>query len=181
MICSILCSRHEKVITETLVSRGMTPSEGAGVTFVEKGLPVPRRGISILYDPDDLNALVEFLDAFTDSSGKSRLDVLPVKSEDSYEIVRTEHVHFFTAEGNNVYCHTETGKYEIKRKLYEIERELAPRGFIRVNKSTIVNIMKVSEIAPWFGGRLLLMFKDREKDIEVSRNYVASFKNFLGL
>ncbi len=181
MICSLLCTRNEKIIAGTLISRGITISENADLAIVEKGLPVPEKGISILFDPNDLNALIEFLDTFLDSFQGRKFDVIPVKSEESYELIKAEYVYFFTAEGNNVCCHTETGRFTVKKKLYELEQELAHCGFVRVSKSSVVNIMKVNEIAPWFGGRLLLLFNKKKEEIEVSRSYVRSFKKFLGL
>jgi len=58
---------------------------------------------------------------------------------------------------------------------------ISRNNFIRVNKSYIVNILMVKEIIPWFGGRLLLKFSGSEEKIEVSRNYVKDFKQFLGM
>jgi DNA-binding LytR/AlgR family response regulator len=39
----------------------------------------------------------------------------------------------------------------------------------------------VSEIVPWFGGRLLLKFKGLVAEIEASRKHVPSFKSFIGM
>ena len=71
-------------------------------------------------------------------------------------------------------------KYRIKDKLYQLEEELAAEGFIRINKSEIVNILHIREIVPWFNGRLLLKL-DNKREVEVSRSYAGNFKDFLGL
>ena len=69
----------------------------------------------------------------------------------------------------------------MKEKLYELEGKLPRSQFIRVSKSYIVNIGNVKEIIPWFGGRLILRFTSGNKEVEVSRSQVKSFKEFLGM
>ena len=46
---------------------------------------------------------------------------------------------FFETEGNNIYAHTIDELFAIKYKLYELEK-LLPYNFVRISKSTIVNI-----------------------------------------
>lgn len=69
----------------------------------------------------------------------------------------------------------------MKQKLFEMEKIISRKNFIRVDKSYIVNILAIKEIIPWFGGRLLLRFNGSEERIEVSRNCVQDFKQFLGM
>ena len=80
-----------------------------------------------------------------------------------------------------MYAYTEQKAYEMKQKLFEMEKLLAYRNFIRVNKSNIVNIMKIKELIPWFGGKILLRLYNTEERIEVSRNYIKDFKQFLDM
>jgi len=103
------------------------------------------------------------------------------KKDNAFEVLKPDTICFFISDGNYVYGQTENRKYEINKKLYELENNLAQKGFVRVNKSHIVNILKVKEIAPWFGGRLLLTFKGITDEIQVSRHYINHFKEFLGL
>ena len=52
--------------------------------------------------------------------------------------------------------------------------------FVRVNKSMIVNMLKVDKIVPWIGSRFVLDLKSGDK-IEVTRTYFADFKRRLGI
>jgi DNA-binding LytR/AlgR family response regulator len=90
-------------------------------------------------------------------------------------------VHYFVANGNYVYGQTHQGSIEINRKLFEIERDFRGSYFFRIHKSYVINIRWVREIIPWFGGRLLIRIKETDEEIEVSRNYVKAFKEFLGM
>lgn len=183
MIVNLCCSNNEKTLIEMLKIRGITVDNEASICLVERGNNIPENGIIIIFDPTKLDELVEFLNEIKSTTNHKikESSVLAAKNEDIYELVPIDNIYYFIAEGNFVYCESEKSKVEVKKKLYELEEELAHKGFIRVNKSYIVNILKIKEIIPWFSGRLLLRFKSQKEDVTVSRNYVKSFKNFLGI
>jgi DNA-binding LytR/AlgR family response regulator len=178
-IC-LRCNNNRKAFEEILESRNFIPDDNAPVSFVERGLPVPETGIVLVFDPDNLNEFIEFLDRFPKTSTGSVKHIVGKKG-DSFEIILTELIIYIMADGNTTWCFTEDYKYEIKQKLYELEDALAGRGFIRINKSYIINITWVEEIVPWFAGRLLLKFREIDEKIEVSRSYVRKFKEYIGM
>ena len=74
---------------------------------------------------------------------------------------------------------TETGRYEIKEKLYELSAALNNKGFIQINKSTVVNINFVRSIAAEFSGNYTARLKDSEETLTISRKYFQAFKEFV--
>ncbi len=78
------------------------------------------------------------------------------------------------------FLYTAGGVYETRLRLYELEDQLAPRDFIRVSKSAIVNFDKVKSLRPDFGGRLLLTMSNGEA-VVANRQYVPAIKKKLGL
>lgn len=70
--------------------------------------------------------------------------------------------------------------YQIKNKLYELEERLLEFGFIRINKSVIINIRTIDEFMPWFSGKLLLKMKDGS-ELEVTKSYAQEFKKYIGM
>ena len=70
--------------------------------------------------------------------------------------------------------------YETRLRLYELEEQLAPRDFVRVSKSAIVNFAQVRSLRPDFGGRLRLTMRGGEA-LYVSRQYAPAFRKRLGL
>jgi DNA-binding LytR/AlgR family response regulator len=102
-------------------------------------------------------------------------------SDGNYEIIPYKRICFFEGRGNNTFCVTKDGEYRIKDKLYELDASLPKNRFVRVGKPFIVNIENVKQIVPWFGRRLVLKFIDCQKEIEVSKNYTKSFKEFLDM
>ncbi len=183
MKVKLLCSEAVgRVAAELLKSRGFEIDDHSLYSFIERGLPVPDEGVHILFDGKNLSDLLDFLDGFLKNRDLIKeMDVIIGRKKGNYQPLEVKSLYYFQADGNTIYCYTESDKFEIQKKLYEIEEDLSRQGFTRINKSVIINIMLVSEIIPWFGGRLLLKLKKKSEELEVSRNYVKSFKEFLGL
>ncbi len=100
------------------------------------------------------------------------------KSDDKFAMVAYENIKYFSASSNDVYFHADQ-TYTCKPKLYELEQVLKDRGFVRINKSEIVNIKQVREIIPWFNSRLNLVLSDNT-EVMVTKTYTKSFKEYIG-
>lgn len=98
----------------------------------------------------------------------------------TYEIIHFRNIIFIESFGHDIILHTLDKEYRIKDKLYEIEGILHDKGFIRINKSTIVNKFGIKEINPTFNSRIILLMKNGNK-LTVTRSYNLEFKKFIGL
>lgn len=98
------------------------------------------------------------------------------------EIVQldSKEVYYFESVDNKVYACCEKKVFEIKQKLYELEEIYKQTNFVRISKSMIVNISKVSKIVPMFNCRLEGVLCNGEKVI-ITRQYVANLKKKLGI
>ena len=183
MRLNLICSDdNRKTLLQLLATRGLEVVGDASICLVEKGFALPEWGIAIVFDSWSLNEFLDFLDAFKENNLSAKGSSLIVaRRGEGFELVKPEDVSCFIADGNFVYCQTESGKLEVKKKLYELEKEFAEKGFVRVNKSCLLNILFVSEIIPWFGGRLLLKLKGALGEVEVSRTYTGIFKEYIGM
>lgn len=111
---------------------------------------------------------------------KSEKLKLSVYSEDGITLLDPQDVYYFEAVDNRVFAYAEKQVYEIRKKLYELENELMGTDFLRVSKSTIVDLSKVIHLSAAFNGRLEAKLKNGEKII-ISRQYVPNLKKKLGL
>ena len=68
--------------------------------------------------------------------------------------------------------------YESKQRLYELEEILREKHFLRVSKSTLLNLMKVSSIKPALNSRFIAVLPSGEQ-IVISRKYVPELKKAL--
>ena len=81
-----------------------------------------------------------------------------------------EKLLFFETENKQIWAHTSDEMYETDFKLYELE-ELLPGSFMRVSKSTIVNINHIYSITKNITAASVVEFKGSCKRVYVSRNY----------
>lgn len=99
--------------------------------------------------------------------------------ETSY-YVPLEKIFFFETEGGVIHAHTANKMYEASYKLYELE-ELLPAGFMRVSKSTIVNLDKIYSITRNLTASSGVEFVGSSKKALVSRGYYKALVERLGM
>ncbi|MFW6035181.1 MAG: LytR/AlgR family response regulator transcription factor [Halothermotrichaceae bacterium] len=182
MEVALICSGVvEKTVKKLLLRKGFSLDESADIIFIERGIEYPdREGLFIVFELEDLTKLIDFLDRINLKSAKLR--GITGKCEENYEFIFYDNIAYFEADGNYVYCVTIDGEYyEIKEKLYQLEKILDQAIFVRVSRSYIVNILNVAQISPYFKGKMLLKFDELVKEIVVTRSYSKSFKSFLGI
>ena len=85
---------------------------------------------------------------------------------------------FFETSENSVEAHTEKEVYKIKYRLYELE-EMLPNNFVRVSKSTILNVNQIYSINRNLTSSSLIQFYKSYKQVYVSRNYNKILKQRL--
>lgn len=95
---------------------------------------------------------------------------ISVAGRTSTQLVRVEDVDWFEAEGNYVRLHVGKVSHLIRSTLRAMEEQLDPAAFIRIHRSTIVNVNRIREIQPWFGGDYIAMLHDG-RQLRVSRSH----------
>jgi len=89
---------------------------------------------------------------------------------DTRVYISTEEVLFFETDEKGISAHTGADSYEIRYKLYELE-EMLPSYFMRVSKSTILNIKEIFTIDRNLYSSSVVTFRDTHKQVFVSRHY----------
>ena len=97
--------------------------------------------------------------------------------ERQYEISVTDIFYIETVD-NRSFIYTKGKVYESKQKLYELEEMLKEKHFLRVSRSMILNLMKISSIKPAMNGRFTAVLRSGEQII-ISRKYVPELKKAL--
>lgn len=96
------------------------------------------------------------------------------KNNMEYYICLSE-ILFFETEATSISAHTVDNIYQVKYKLYELE-EILPKNFMRVSKSTIVNIDYIYAIERNLTSSSIVEFQNTHKKIYVSRYYYKLVK-----
>jgi len=98
-------------------------------------------------------------------------------SEDETVILEIKNIECVTVIDNKVWTITESGKYLIKNRLYEVEK-LLPSSFIKINKSSVANISKIKKFISTYSGSVNVEFKSGYTDY-VSRRCLPQVKRRL--
>ena len=109
----------------------------------------------------DVNELEIYISRYEDTKkeifAKENNVLVPLSKEDIIKIY---------SEGKTNYCKTIKGKYELKSKLYEIEK--MDEKFMRISKSCIVNINHIKHFDLSYTGKIFIKFDDNTEEL-VSR------------
>lgn len=89
--------------------------------------------------------------------------------------IRIEDILYIEAVGEKVFAYTEEKVFEIKKRLYELENELAAFKFMRCSKSFLICLLKVNAIRPALNGRYLACMENGE-EVMISRKYAKIVK-----
>lgn len=119
---------------------------------------------------DEVKEIVAFV--------KSRQGQLTGVIDDRQYEVPVGDIFYIEAVDNKTFIYTQSKVYETRQKLYEFEEILRDKRFIRISKSTLLNLMKISSIKPALNGRFTAVLNSGEETI-ISRKYVPVLKKAL--
>lgn len=96
---------------------------------------------------------------------------LTVREGDRVRFVPVSELRYVTADGNHLVLHLAGGgTARIRHTLTDLEAVLDPARFVRIHRSTLVNVDEVREVQPWFSGDWVALMKGGE-ELRVSRRY----------
>ncbi len=100
---------------------------------------------------------------------------------DEYEPVNVEDVNFFVLEGDKTLVHLKTGvERHIRQTMNEIESQLNPDEFFRVNRQYIVNIRAVKNIKPYIASRYIVSIEGcKDNRVTISRAKAPAFRSWI--
>lgn len=100
-----------------------------------------------------------------------------IADERQYEISISD-IFYIESVDNKAFIYTKSKVYETRQKLYELEELLSKKHFLRVSKSTLLNLMKVSAIKPALNSRFTAVLQSGEQ-VVITRKYVPALKKAL--
>jgi hypothetical protein len=107
-----------------------------------------------------------------------------------------EEIDWIGAEDNYARLHAGRNVYEVRETLQVLMEKLDPGEFLRIHRSTIVNVRRIREVQPWFQGSHIIVLQSGENcacratrkmrltgssgngsdvDAEGRRNFLAAF------
>ena len=141
--------------------------------FVSRDIKEPHADIHTDELTDNITKAMSILES-EDSN-----DMLAVKKGSDIALLELSEIYMFRVEEKQVKVYTENSEYLVKKPLYQVEETLSP-DFVRISKTTIVNLKKVERVAPSLKGMMFIQLRNGLKD-NISRKYLPDFKNSLDL
>ena len=148
--------------------------------FVSKDLEEPYAEIYTDALTDNIQkamVLLENEDEYEEGIGDN--SILAVKKGQDIVLLDFEDIFMIRVEEKQTKVYTEDRDYLVKKPLYQIEENL-DSNFVRVSKTTIVNLRKIKRVAPSLKGMMFIELKNGLKD-NISRKYLSDFKEALDL
>ena len=111
-----------------------------------------------------------------------RIERIPVEKAGKKLLLRIDDIFYVMAKDDYSYIFTDGERYLSTLSLAQLETRLEAQGFFRVHRRFLVNLAQVREVAPMYGGTMLLTLKDAAStQVPASRRRVPALKRALGL
>jgi two-component system LytT family response regulator len=104
---------------------------------------------------------------------------LTVASGGRIQFISVADIDWIEAEGNYARLHVGRRVYDVRETLQALMEKLDPREFIRIHRSTIVNIRRIREVQPWFQGSHIVLLQSGE-ELRMSRYQRDAVERLLG-
>jgi two-component system LytT family response regulator len=105
----------------------------------------------------------------TGSCGVPHARRLLVRQDGHASFVATREIEWIGAIGNHVRLHVAANTYVLKTSVSELERRLDPAQFMRIHRSTIVNLDSIAQVESYGGSDYQVVLRDGTK-LRVSRS-----------
>jgi two-component system, LytTR family, response regulator len=130
-------------------------------------------------ETDAVNARLTQLLDYLQQSGGARLghardeppgDRILVKSSGEIFFLKAEEIDWIEAEGDYMKFHVGGRTHLMRDTMARLEARLDAKQFLRIHRSTIVNIDRLRKLSPSFGGEYAVILHDGTK-LKLSRGY----------
>jgi len=142
--------------------------------------------VDYLLKPIDEAELARAVEKYRQFHGAPKSPVPPkerllIRLGKHLQYLKTEATAYYYAEGKVCFAvDFQENTYILDQHLNELEEQLSPQRFFRINRQLLVNVEAVKKIHNYFGGRLKLELKPASKaEAVVSREKVTRFKDWL--
>ena len=105
-------------------------------------------------------------------------DRIEVKAEGRAVILRVAEIDWIDAAGNYVKLHAGSETYTLRETMSRLEKRLDPRQFIRIHRSTIVNVERIRELEQQYHGDYVVVLREGQR-LTLSRSYRDKMQQLL--
>jgi len=143
--------------------------------------PVPSAGVSVdAIDETYVLPPSKAADAGSTSAVAAMNGHLTVRQWNRVHLVRVDDIDFVEAEDNYVVVHAGARAYKGRERISDVEAQLDSHRFVRIHRSTIVQVGKIREVQPLTHGDHAVVLRDG-KVLRVARSRRQALEQALGI
>lgn len=148
----------------------------------EKELELAVEKYRKLYQQKDKTYPEKFMKMISEMNAAKYKERLLIKRGQQLSYLKTTSVAYCFADGKLCYAVDFNGtKHLLENNLSQLEEQLQPSQFYRINRHLLLNIEAVKKVHTWLGGRLKIeVLPLTTAETIVSRERVNGFKEWLG-
>ncbi|MGE0353186.1 MAG: LytR/AlgR family response regulator transcription factor [Gemmatimonadales bacterium] len=105
---------------------------------------------------------------------------LPVRTENGTTFVPADSIDWIEAARDHVRLHVGRETFEVRNTLTRVLEKLDPARFVRIHRSAVVNIDRITELQPYFHGEYIAILQNGRR-LKVSRNWREELARALGV
>lgn len=109
----------------------------------------------------------------------SYLERLVIKSGGRVTLLRAADIEWIDADGDYVRIHVGKTWHLLRETMKQLEAQLDPARFVRIHRSTIVNLERIRELQPFFRGEYVVVLHSGVT-LKLSRGYREHLEATLG-
>ncbi len=115
-----------------------------------------------------------------DAGRRSDLDRrFTIKAGGRVVFLSLDEIDWVEAAANYVKLSVSGQSYRMREAIGRIAQRLDSRQFIRIHRSTIVNVQRIKALEPVNGGEYIVILRDG-KELSCSRGYRSGLQQFIG-
>ena len=107
------------------------------------------------------------------------LERILVRSGGRVLLVAADEVDWIEAAGDYLRLHVGPARHLLRETMGALEARLDPRRFVRIHRSTIVNVSRIRELQPYFNREYVVLLRDGTR-LKLSRGYRERLELLLG-
>jgi len=106
-------------------------------------------------------------------------DRLLVRATGRIVVVRVGDIDWIEASGDYASLHVERKTWLVRETITTIAQRYSAHGIVRIHRSTLVNLDRITELRPMSNGEFVVVLRDGT-ELKMSRNYRSALDSFVG-
>ena len=130
--------------------------------------------------PMPMEDIERLLASFREREAQLRyVERIPANRNGRIHLIPVSSIERIEAMGNYAKINSKSHGYEVRDTLQSLESKLDPKTFVRVHRSTIINLDYVREVQTWFRGGHQILMKDGTQ-VRLSRYQTSAIEKLTG-